>query len=174
MGKSDDANIRVLAIDPGETSAFVVGIVAQVARPGHSLLTPEGQGHLDLIQWGQWKGMEELLKIQGSIFRPDVHIVCEQYRIYKDKAQQHIGDTVYTAREIGRIEWLAFMNGRPVTFYHASEAKQRWPNERLHGHFPKHYQDWAHSAHIRDACRHLLTFVEKNEWVLFFRKENAL
>lgn len=174
MSEQTKANIRVLAIDPGETSAFIVGIVGQVARPGHSLLSPEGQGHLDLIQWGQWHGMDELLTVQGSLFRPDVHIVCEQYRVYAHKAQQHVGSPVYTAREIGRIEWLAFMNGRPVTFQHASEAKQRWPDKRLRDHFPEHYKDWRQSAHIKDACRHLLTFVEKNEWVLFFRKENAL
>lgn len=159
--------MRILSIDPGETSAFVVGGVEH-SKAGWPMLHTE--------TWGTWSGLEELAGIVDSqlFVGPDV-LVLEDYRIYASKAQYHVGSQVYTIREIGRIEWFAFQEDIPVIYQMAAQAKGRWPNSRMKM-YPAVARFLEHPAlkrykekrkHIIDAYRHLLTYLEVSEKVDF-------
>ena len=65
--------MQVLSIDPGETSAFVVGEL----EPNKA-----GQSTLHVYSWGVWSELEELaLMVERELFvGPDV-LVLEDYRI---------------------------------------------------------------------------------------------
>lgn len=157
--------MRILSIDPGETSAFVIG-----------LLEPNKAGipFFLVSSWGTWSGMEELAHLEDSaLFEGLDAVVIEDYRVYPHKAQSHIGSQVYTAKVIGRIEWLAFKVGTFMYYQMASQAKGRWPNSRMkmypavkrflvHLGLKKHKEK---KKHILDAYRHLLTHLETAEEV---------
>ncbi len=155
--------MRILSIDPGETSAFVIGHI----RP-----TMAGLDSLCVTSWGAWSGMEELAHlVEANLFKGLDAIVIEDYRVYSSKAQQHIGSQVYTAKEIGRIEWLAFKSGTFMNYQMAAQAKGRWPNSRIKQ-YPVLKRFLAHPGlkgqrgarkHILDAYRHLLTYLEVTE-----------
>jgi len=185
MPKQTLPPIRIVAIDPGEVSAFArADILAFPITSPHAqdpetrkLATPDHDapyGKFHLAAWGAWKGMEELAQVGDSLFRVRTHVVVEDYRVYPHKARQHIGSTVYTSREIGRIEWIAYVQKCTLSFQTASQAKQQWSNERIRRHYPDLYKRTGGKAHIRDALRHLFTFLENNQLHAFFRKEHAI
>lgn len=164
--------MNILSIDPGETSAFVD---ATLDSPSHP------HPHLRVLQWGTWSGMEELAYLYEAklFYHPDA-IVIEDYRIYPTKAKEHIGSQVYTAKEIGRIEWLAFQNDTEVVYQLASQAKGRWPTSRMKmypmvARFLPKVKGYAvpHRKHLLDAYRHLLTFVEIRMGLQFLEVNNA-
>lgn len=172
--------IRIVSIDPGETSAFVVGEILEFpASSPHAKQfnqddtdTPYGKWHM--AAWGQWRGVPELVEVVSQLFQTRTHVVVEDYRVYPHKTRQHIGSPVYTAREIGRIEWLAYVQHCTISFQTASQAKQQWGNQRLRKHYPNLYKRTGGKAHIRDALRHLLTFMEDNQLHVFFRPSDAI
>lgn len=146
--------MRILAIDPGVTSGYVLAKVSN-DDPSQTL-----EDRLKFKDIGEWEGMEALSNIVYLFNNVDVCVI-ERYAVYPNRARQHIGDDLYTARVIGRVEWLAFsVSGiKELEFQSASQAKQRWPNSRLF----KHLSGLRHfSPHIRDATRHLLTYLETN------------
>lgn len=155
--------MRILSIDPGETSAFVIGQIRPALGSVHSLC---------VTSWGAWSGLEELaLLAENKLFKGLDAIVIENYRIYPHKAQQHIGSQVYTAKVIGRIEWFAFKSATFIHYQMASQAKGRWPNSRMKQ-YPVVKRFLAHPGlkgqkearkHILDAYRHLLTHLEVTE-----------
>lgn len=159
--------MRILSIDPGETSAFVIGYM----EPNKA-----GIQSFHTNVWGAWSGLEELaLLVENKLFeRVDV-LVIEDYRVYSRSANMHIGSQVRTVREIGRIEWFAFKAATPMHYQMASQAKGRWPNSRMKM-YPvvKLFLDQPElkkykkiRRHILDAYRHLLTYLETIEEVEF-------
>lgn len=156
--------MRVLAIDPGGTSGYVLGEFDERIEDAFERIKT-----VEIRDAGEWSGMQDMTDrgivepADGSgLFDHGDVVVVERYVIYPNRAQTHIGDDLYTAREIGRIEWLAFTrrDHHEVVFQAASRAKQRWPNDRMYKYFPgaKHV-----SNHIRDAMRHLMTYVETSQ-----------
>jgi len=155
--------MRILSIDPGETSAFVLGHI-------------EPNKPLHISSWGTWAGLEELARIvESSIFEGLDVIVIEDYRVYPHKAWVHVGSQVYTAKEIGRIEWFAFKDATNIVYQMASQAKGRWPDSRMRM-YPVVKRFLVHPGlkrykgkrkHIIDAYRHLLTYLETVEEVQF-------
>jgi len=152
--------MRILSIDPGETSAFVIGNI----RPAMA-----GRDSLCITDWGIWTGMEELAAlVENNLFERLDAIVIEDYRVYPHKAQQHVGSQVYTAKVIGRIEWFAFKSATFMYYQMAAQAKGRWPNSRIKQ-YPVLKRFLSHPGlkgqggarkHILDAYRHLLTHLE--------------
>lgn len=141
---------RVLALDPGETTGYVVADYA-IRRSGDGvdivILTPVDEG-----TWAGLQGFDDHLPV---FYDADL-AVAEDYIIYPNRAKSHTGDRVYTAQEIGRIKWFAYRHSIELTMQPASMAKQRWPDGRLReklGRMPP--------EHICDAWRHLLTYLEK-------------
>jgi hypothetical protein len=150
----------VLSLDPGETTAYVVAQVIPWNPVDHEIA-------VDIRPYdiGKWHGIQEFDDITASLFMMyDIkRIVVEDYIIYPNRARSHTGSKVYTAREIGRIEYVAYLrritkdNGRLV-FQAASMAKQRWPDNRLNQYVPRNA--WS-DRHQLDAIRHLMTWAER-------------
>ena len=64
--------MRILSIDPGETSAFVIGQIRPALGSVHSLC---------VTSWGAWSGLEELaLLAENKLFKGLDAIVIENYR----------------------------------------------------------------------------------------------
>jgi hypothetical protein len=151
--------MRILAVDPGETTGFVrAEIVSGAVYQDVGDLIRDSKVHFNKA--GTLSGKRELAANVGLFSNLDVCVV-EKYVIYPNRAMQHIGDDLYTARMIGQIEWLAYVGSSidDVVFQAASQAKQRWPDSRLYKYLPGLK---GKTEHIKDAVRHLLTYVEVN------------
>lgn len=162
--------MRILSIDPGHTTGYVLALAFVLAEQKKIAFD---------FQFGQWIGMQGLLDIctpPDDLFTPYTIVVTEEYRIYPHKALQHTGSTVYTAREIGRIEWICFTRNLSLHMQSASQAKTQWPNKRLGIHFPHLYRTTKgqKNLHIRDAARHLFTFLETNLNIMFIDESRAI
>lgn len=140
-------SVHILAIDPGETSGFIRASIGSKTE-------------WSITHWGVWHGMDELYElVERHLFDELIHVVIEDYRIYPNRVFAHIGSQVYTAKEIGRVEWICFMKGVNMTYYAASKAKQAWPDSRIAKHVKMH--NYANQfRHTKDALRHLLTYLE--------------
>ena len=144
--------IKVLAVDPGETTGYVLGIYT----PNDGSFPTIDFGHT-----GVWYGIQEMrgLYQYTDLFAVFDVLVVEKYIIYPNRAKQHIGNPLFTSQVIGRLKWLAYLADKPCVEYLASQAKQRWPDARL-----RKYYDLTRfpSRHTVDALRHLLTYCEKH------------
>jgi hypothetical protein len=142
--------MNIASFDPGETTAYVRASVDKTDT-----------GALVIIErMGQWKGMAEMVEVVFDTIDGIDHMVIEDYIVFPSRAKSHAGDKVLTAREIGRLEWLAYYHaGVQDTLQASSMAKQRWPDSRLLQYAPFMR---SHTPHERDALRHLLTYVERN------------
>lgn len=140
----------ILGVDPGETTGYVVVDYDVDNR------------RISLIAHGEWSGMEELLSLWHEGLFNDVEVIAlEQYIIYPNRAMNHIGDSLYTAQEIGRLKWIAFRFGIDVEEQAASMAKQRWPASRLHKRVDE-IASLMRTPHELDSLRHALTYIERN------------
>lgn len=150
----------IMAIDPGETTGFVV-----VDTDTDHVLT-----------FGVWKGPEDFMdaSVQNQLSLSEV-LVVEDYRIYPHKARQHIGSRPYAIEVIGHIRLWAYAHSRTVEFQSASQAKQQWPNKRLAKHFTPTHLQLLGGRHAKDALRHALTYIEnKTDHGLFFSAREVL
>lgn len=145
--------INILAIDPGDTTGFVLGKVL----PDETI---------QLVQYGTWGFIDDFIPTYLRLFQgppgPTVHnIVIEDYRVYAHKAQAHIGARPYAIEVIGHVRLLAYLAPieYPICFQSASQAKGQWPDRRLYKHYSKAALKHL-GVHPRDALRHLLTFIE--------------
>lgn len=141
--------MRVLAIDPGETTGYAGALV-------------ENQT-FQLTALGSWKGLEGCAKMCDTLFSGEAVpalVVVEEYVVYASHLQQHTFSKVYTAREIGRIELYAHKAKSELVYQLAAVAKQRWPTSRLRRHF-----NWSpgFSVHALDALRHLFSILERRK-----------
>lgn len=141
--------VKVLALDPGETTGFVQAVVEEF---GDTI-------YVQIEEMGQW-GNKTTLSEHLGLFKVD-EIVIEDYIIYPNRVRSHIGDRVLTARVIGMIEWIAFYHyNLGLNYQMASQAKQRWPNSRIDSYLSPLRHRTITSVHVKDALRHLLTFIE--------------
>lgn len=140
--------MRILSFDPGETTGYAEGLLEN--------------NRLTVGLVGSWRGLDEYLGTATALFairRVDV-VVVEDYVVYPHKLKEHIGNALYTAREIGRLEFYAYVAGANLIKQSASMAKQRWTDERLTRALAAHYFT---NRHAIDAIRHLLTYVERRQ-----------
>lgn len=77
------------------------------------------------------------------------HMVVEDYRVYGHKLEQHSWNPVYTARLIGAIEAMAFMEGVKIKYYMASTAKGFCTDAKL-----REWKLYIPNRHARDSVRH--------------------
>lgn len=146
----------ILAIDPGETTGYVL---ARWERPTGPYPV--------MLQWGQWKGMDDLFG-HINLFGEAETCVVEDYMVYPHRAMSHATSRLYTAREIGRIEWICHLNSIRLVYQTASKAKQTWPNQRLKRLLDSDLLTWPvplpsprkFTKHTLDAIRHLMTYME--------------
>lgn len=127
---------RILCFDPGKTTGWALfenkGLVAS-----GQILTPTVEAATAEVKHLLYK------------YAPD-QIVYEDYRVYKQHKDRHVGSEMTTTRIIGCIETLAAMSFIPIHKQMASTAKVFCTDEKLrHWGFYK-----AGLRHARDAIRH--------------------
>lgn len=147
--------MRIISFDPGETTGWAI---LEIKPNAESM-------QVRIIGLGDWSGIQEMYQYvlpPWSIFDQVEQVVIEDYIIYPNRATSHTGSRVYTAREIGRIEFAAFQfgptkDGGSIALQAASTAKQRWPNKRMR----KYLGIIPESKHKTDALRHAFTWIER-------------
>jgi hypothetical protein len=140
--------MRILGIDPGETTGYVLLQVDDVSR------------EVAIERAATWHGLVEFdAMVNDGLFDGIDAMAIEGYIIYPNRAQSHVGSHLYTAQEIGRLLWVAYTKHIEIVKQQpASMAKSRWPDDRLekYGLLLR-----GESLHARDALRHALTCFEK-------------
>lgn len=110
---------------------------------------PSGRYQMDCTTFGLGRKLEELFDEVSP-----THVVCESYRIYSDRAKQHINSDVPTLRLIGRIEHICELRAIPVTFQLASEGKS-FATDSLLAKWKISSDNEPHNIrHSKDAVRH--------------------
>jgi len=148
----------LLAIDPGETTGYVV-----LEWPSHKAARPyiidAWQAKVKDLDRALWATQfHRILRHH----KPDM-VVIEDYRVYAGKAGMHIGQRLFTAELIGAIEVLCAICIPPVTTDRLPAAKKgRWPDARIDNKFPQG-TPYIHSGHESDALKLGLAWLEKEE-----------
>lgn len=131
----------LLCLDPG----FTTGVA--VFRHGHlahweQVTTIVTINDKSKVNWSN----VELLMVK---YEPTA-IICEDYKIYQHKLEQHTFSSVDTLRLIGGIDLLAYKYQIPIAYQMATLAKGFCTDEKL--------QEWGYwqkgMRHSRDAIRH--------------------
>ncbi len=128
---------RLLALDPGETTGWA----------WFDKGTLERAGQLTCV------GSKGFLEVANNLctFNPSI-VICEDYRVYSHKSEQHIGSTLYTPRLIGAVEFICADAAvpKPVYLQMAGTAKGFCSDAKL-----KEWGFWSRGErHARDAIRH--------------------
>lgn len=131
--------MRILAIDPGETS----GIATYV----------DG-----VVKSGQIRTSPKMLDVVFDKIKP-TNVVCEEYYLYDYKAMAQSWTKIRTLRYIGMIEYICAKLGIPLVMQTAQVGKSFVTNEKL--------VSWGFyksgQPHAMDAVRHLC------QYILFYR-----
>ena len=130
--------VKLLGLDPGESTGFVVVTVT----PGSSIATVNEHGVLRL-----WHGLGTLAKRT----RPDV-IIYERWRLYPWVARSLTWSELPTVQVIGVLKFVAEMMHVPCIGQNASFRK----NYRLS---KKRFKE-VDNPHSRDALQHVLAFIK--------------
>lgn len=137
----------LLSFDPGHTTGWAVFIDGTLAETGESVTVNADEEFV-------WENLLELF----NIFSP-THIVCEDYKPYLKKKDQHIGNKILTLRLIGAITLLCWMRDIPLYFQMAATAKSFWTNDKLA------------KLGIKPTSRHAMDAVRHGCHLLVFNKE---
>lgn len=127
---------RILCFDPGHTTgwAFFKG----------TELTEAGQIKTDDMETAPHRVRELFQKFDPTV------VICEDYRIYKWRMEEHVGSQVLTTRVIGSIETLCAFDFIPIIKNMAVTAKRFVTDAKL--------VEWEMyrkgERHARDAIRH--------------------
>jgi hypothetical protein len=131
----------LLALDPGETTGWAVFTNAVLSDHGqHNTSNPD-------------LSLKEMTKLFDD-HKPD-EVIMEDYRVYAQRREQHVGSSLHTPRLIGLIETLCGQRGIPYHKQLASLAKGFVTDKKL--------RDWglydSAKRHSRDAIRHGCYFI---------------
>jgi len=125
----------LLALDPGETTGWAVFKRGELVESGQ--LPCEGAG-----------GFLTLANLIDYV-KPSI-VVCEAYRVYSHKRDEHVWSDLYTVRLIGSVELSCIRKCIHLYFQMASTAKGFCKDEKL--------KQWGYykrgERHARDAIRH--------------------
>lgn len=136
--------ITILGLDPGETTGYCV-----MSTGASETAFTTGQLKTSTIEDAipYMKGF-----LQDRVI--DV-IVCEDYRVYSWKSDQHKWANLHTPQLIGCIKTMAYLHDTPIHLQMAVEAKDFCTDEKL--------QKWGMyqegQRHARDAIRHATSYL---------------
>lgn len=125
---------RLLCFDPGETTGWCLFEKAELVAADYFSTKAEGY--------------EALQKV---IDKADpTHFIVEDYRVYGNRASQHINSELFTPRLIGTLDFIAWTLEVPINYQMASTAKGFCNDQKL-----KQWGFWIPGKrHTRDAIRH--------------------
>jgi hypothetical protein len=134
--------IQIYALDPGETTGRCrLGYASDFDLDLDQIATPD-------VVTGYHAIRADILSREA---RPDA-MVCEDYKVYGHKADDHKWAHLHTAQLIGAIKVIADELNIPLYFAMAQEAKVFVTDEKLQG--------WGcyirGMRHARDAQRHAI------------------
>jgi hypothetical protein len=126
----------LLCLDPGRTT-------------GWALFNKDA-----LVEWGELatKDMEAAVPLIRSLLElhDPHHVVVEEYRVYKWKADSHAWAELFTSQLIGFIEGYCVMESIPLSRQSAHNAKSFATDKNL-----EEWGFWKEGMrHARDAIRH--------------------
>lgn len=136
---------RILAFDPGETT----GMFQLMRSPTPSFTSVSIQLKTPTLDEG-YKAVEH----QISQFNPDV-VVCEDYRVYGHKVQQHSWAALHTPKFVGIITAVCLSRNIPIIMQMAGQAKGFCTDDKLR--FWNMYN--TNHRHANDAARHALFYL---------------
>ena len=136
--------MRVLAIDPGETTGVVV---VEYQDRKVRVVHAEAAAVSAASAFAWLEGLD-------ATFAPTV-VVTEDYRVYRHRVRQHINSDLATPRLIGAIEAWCGWRKKPLRFQMASEAKAFFTDRRLRA-----MNLYLSNKHVRDALRHALHYLK--------------
>jgi len=133
-----------IGIDPGATTGVVTYINQEVTNKSQ-LDTGKGEDYVKQV-----KSIFDYL----NEYNPDI-IVCEDYRIYEDKSDIHIGIKLYTVELLGIIKAWAYLNDCKVIMQPAIVIKRGFISGKMENWgYPK-YSGGHGKNHWHDALKHL-------------------
>jgi hypothetical protein len=139
---------RILAFDPGETTGVACLKGGDVELYEQFKTKPIGEG-------------AELLHGLIRNLSPDF-LICEDYRIYAWKADDHKWNPLHTPALIGAVQYICYMEHLPYHMEMAQVPKAFTTDDKLRGlglYLPG-------KPHARDAMRHAV-------WWILFKLVNA-
>lgn len=138
---------RLLCLDPGFTTGVAVFENGELSS-WEQVTTIVQHTNGTTIKWADLVSL--LIRVQPTL------VVCENYRIYEHKLDQHSNSSVDTLRLIGGIDllcsqgWDAFAPPVPIVYQMATQAKGFCTDDKL-----KEWGYWQKGMrHSRDAIRH--------------------
>jgi hypothetical protein len=144
---------NVLGIDPGGTTGLSLYIGEELGRG----TVKQAQMHTSDVYRD---AMQLWMYLKAA--KPKI-VVCEDYRVYGWKTQQHAWADLHTPRLIGALEFMCSSMKVPVVKQGAQLAKQFCTDDKL--------KEWGlyerGERHSRDATRHLCFYL------LFGKKEDG-
>lgn len=137
-GRSNPPGL-LLCLDPGETCGWARFLDGNLVDCGQLPLGKTGQ--------------EELFNfIKGAVLgsEGDTTVVCENYKVYEHRKDQHVGSDVVTLQYIGVIKLACSLMSLPLVMQMAWQAKQFQTDDKL--------KQWGlyqvAMKHANDAIRH--------------------
>lgn len=73
-----------------------------------------------------WNAHTGMIDTRYSIFKEQLHVVIEGFRLYEKKAKNQIQSQFETPQLIGIIRHHCFVKGIPLKITYAVEVKNRW------------------------------------------------
>lgn len=137
-----DQNVRVVGIDPGETTGIccfegcdILDATQIVAKNSPTVGANEIKAYIE-----KWKPS---------------FVVLEDYKVYSWKSEDHSWASLHTPRLIGALDYICNELGIPVTKQMAQAAKGFCTDDKL-----KLWGLWIPGKrHARDAIRHTVYFL---------------
>lgn len=133
--------LKVLAIDPGETTGWALFCNTTMDRHGQ-------------LQTSLFPQAPVTLCSHIEAWKPDV-VVIEDYRVYKWKTDSHAWAALHTPKLIGVVEYFCYINKIPLTKQSAQVGKGFCTDERL--------KEWGlyqvAMRHANDAIRHACQYL---------------
>jgi len=133
--------MRILAIDPGGTSGYVVLDCPATKEPP-----------IVLHFWEEQSSPCERVALLLAWFRKAriERVVVEDYRIYAAHTGHHVGQHLYVSEYIGAIEAVCQLVIPRIDMYRVQpSSKGKWPKARLDAKFPEHSR--VEGVHAHDA-----------------------
>lgn len=139
----------VVALDPGETTGLCVMKNLEIITLDQ-LDTPKEDPA------GCYHTIYKALQ-PHSFIAHNSHVLCEDYRIYSWKSDQHRWSQVHTIKVVGYVQLAVKNHGFQLHMYMASAGKHFFTDERLES--VGLYNQTKGMKHARDALRHACNFV---------------
>lgn len=155
-------DFRTLYVDPGEDTGWCVGREFKLLAAGTEKMWPFADDvwlafqEPDVLNAGVLNnpGYNRNEVAADENLGPIGRIVCEDFRIYPDKARALAWDPVRTARLIGALTFIARLHSIPIIFQPASikKAAQAAGAEELY------YRPLHENRHQNDAIQHFVFY----------------